>query len=77
MLFLSLRYTDKDQKSQKKGSQLKIPPQDCRPKGLVKAEININTDNKYNGYIFLTNRALNPCKDEPQTQDKRIKEGPI
>ena len=54
-----------------------MPTQDRRPKGLVKADININTAKRYKGYIFLTNRALNPCKDEPQTQANRIKKGPI
>ena len=66
ILFLSRRNVDKDQNSQKKGSQLKMPPQDRRPKGLVKADININADNKYKGYIFFVNRDLNPCKNEPQ-----------
>ena len=77
ILFLSRRYIDNDQKSQKKGSQLKIPAEDCRPKGLAKADININIDNKYKGYIFFANRDLNPCKDEPQIQAKKIKKGPI
>jgi len=74
---LSRRYIDKDQNSQKKGSQLKTPAQDRRPKGLAKADININTDNKYKGYIFFANRDLNPCKDEPQIQAKKIKKGPM
>ena len=54
-----------------------MPPQDCRPKGLEKADTNINKDKKYNGYIFFVNRALEPCRNEPKMQDNRIKKGPI
>ena len=74
---LSRKYIDADQKTQKKGSQLNMPTQDPTPKGLVKTDININTAKKYNGYIFLTNKALNPCKYEPKIQANTIKKGPI
>ena len=53
-----------------------MPLQDRKPNGLEKADININKAKKYKGYIFFTNRALNPCKEEPQIQAKRIKRGP-
>ena len=76
MFSLSRKNIDRDQKIQKKGIQLNIPALDRKPKGLTKADININTVKKYNGYIFFTNKALNPCKYEPKTQDNRIKKGP-
>tara|TARA_B100000674_G_C37521719_1_gene769680 strand:- start:184 stop:474 length:291 start_codon:yes stop_codon:yes gene_type:complete len=77
MFCLSFKYIDKDQKSQKKGSQLNTPIHDPRPKGLVNTDIKINTVKKYKGYIFFVSRALNPCKEEPQIEAKRIKNGPI